>query len=122
MKFVCYTDWDQLPESANALFVQEEKDSIFFSRAWFECLTATALDDDHTMVLACVESGDKVVAILPLMESTGNKTGYSLKHGYTPLYSLLIADDDQERVLSCLAEALSHLPVKGLLLEPVARQ
>ena len=120
MKFVCYTDWDQLPESANALFVQEEKDSIFFSRAWFECLTAAALDDDHTMVLACVVSGDKVMAILPLMQSAGNKIGYSLTHGFTPLYSLLLADEDQERVLSCLAQALRQLPVKGLLLEPVA--
>jgi ribosomal protein S18 acetylase RimI-like enzyme len=100
--------------------VQEEKHSIFFSRAWFECLTATALDDDHTLVLACVVSGDNVMAMLPLMQSTGNKTWYSLKHGFTPLYSLLIADEAQERVLSFLAEALSHLPVKGLLLEPVA--
>ena len=120
MKFVCYSGWDQLPESANSLFKQGEKDSIFFSRPWFESLTATALDDDHTMVLACVVSGDKVMAILPLMESAGNETWYSLRHGYTPLYSLLLADDDQERVLSCLAQALSQLPVNGLLLEPVA--
>ena len=120
MKFVCYSNWDQLPESANALFVQGEKDSIFFSRPWFECLTATALDDDHTMVLACVVAGDKVMAILPLMESTGTKTWYSLRHGFTPLYSLLLADDDQERVLACLAQALSQSSVNGLLLEPVA--
>ena len=120
MKFVCYTDWEQLPESANALFVQAEKDSLFFSRAWFECLTATALDDDHTLLLACVVDGDKVMAMLPLMQSAGNKTWYSLRHGFTPLYSLLLADDDQERVLSCLAQALSQLPVNGLLLEPVA--
>jgi hypothetical protein len=31
MKFVCYSYWDQLPDSANALFEQAEKDSIFFS-------------------------------------------------------------------------------------------
>jgi hypothetical protein len=120
MKFVCYADWDQLPESANVLFEQGEKDSIFFSRPWFECLTATALDDDHTLVLACVVSGDKVLAMLPLMQSSGNKTWYSLRHGFTPLYSLLTADDDQERILTCLARALSQLPVNGLLLEPVA--
>ena len=120
MKFVCYSDWDQLPESANALFEQGEKDSIFFSRPWFECLAATALKDDHTMVLACVMVGDTVMAILPLMESAGNKAWYSLRHGFTPLYSLLLADDDQERVLSCLTQALSQLPVNGLLLEPVA--
>ena len=120
MEFVCYTDWNQLPESANALFEQGEKDSIFFSRPWFKNLTATALDDEHTMVLACVVDGDKVMAMLPLMEHTGNKIWYSLRNGFTPLYSLLLLDDDQEQVLSCLAEALKELPVSGLLLEPVA--
>lgn len=120
MKFVCYSDWNQLPESANALFVQEEKRSIFFSRPWFECLTASALEADHTMVLACVVDGDRVMAILPLMECAGVKTLYSLSHGLTPLYSLLLADDDQERVLSCLAQALDQLPLNALLLERVA--
>ena len=120
MEFVCYTDWNQLPESANALFEQGEKDSIFFSRPWFESVTATAVDDEHTMVLACVVSGDKMMAMLPLMEHTGNKIWYSLRHGFTPLYSLLLLGDDQEQVLTCLAEALRELPVSGLLLEPVA--
>jgi len=120
MKFVCYTDWGQLPASANALFARAEQDSLFFSRAWFECLTANALDADHTLVLACVVSGDNVLAMLPLMQSAGNNTWYSLRHGFTPLYSLLLATDEQERVLTCLAEALSQLPIKGLLLEPVA--
>jgi len=124
MKFVCYTGWEQLPESANALFEQAENDSLFLSRRWFECLTATALEADHRLVLACVVSGDKVLAVLPLIESAGRKTDrktwYSLRHGFTPLYSLLMAEDDQERVFTCLAEALSQLPVNGLLLEPVA--
>ena len=44
MKFVCCTDWDQLPKNANALFEQGEKDSIFFSRPWFENLAAAGLD------------------------------------------------------------------------------
>jgi hypothetical protein len=120
MKFVCYTDWEQLPESAGALFAQAERDSLFFSRPWFECLTATALEADHTLVLACVVSGDKVMAMLPLMQCAGIKTWYSLRHGFTPIYNLLLAKDDQERVITCLAEALSQLPVNGLLLEPVA--
>ena len=120
MKFECYSDWGQLPESANALFERAEKDSVFFSRAWFENLATSALDDDHTLVLACVVAGDRVMAMLPLMESTGSKTWYSLKHGFTPLYSLLLANDDQEQVLACLAQALSQLQVNGLLLEPVA--
>jgi len=118
MKFVCYTDWDQLPESANALFAQGEKDSLFFSRPWFENL-ATALNDDEAMVLACVVAENKVMAILPLMKSAG-KTWYSLKHRYTTHYSLLLADDAQQRVLACLAEGLSQLPTHAFLLEPVA--
>ena len=123
MKFVRYSDWNQLPESAHTLFEQEEKRSIFFSRSWFECLTSNALDAAHRMVLACVVDGDRVMAILPLMECAGVNTWYSLSilQGYTPLYSLLLADDDQERVLSCLAKALDQLPVNALLLEPVAR-
>lgn len=120
MKFVCYADWNQLPESADALFKQAEKASIFLSRPWFECLTASALEVDHTLVLACVVDGDRVMAVLPLMECAGVKTWYSLAHGLSPLYSLLLADDDQERVLSCLAQALDQLPVNALLLQPVA--
>ena len=120
MKLVCCIDWGQLPEGANALFEQAEKNSIFFSRPWFECMTANALDDNHTLVLACVVSGDQVLAILPLMESAGSKIWYSLRHGFTPLYSPLVRDDAQEQILSCLAQGLSQLPVDGLLLEPVA--
>jgi hypothetical protein len=118
MKFVYYTDWKQLPESANALFDQGEKDSIFFSRPWFENLT-TALDDDQAMVLACVVAGNKVMAILPLMKSAGN-TWLSLKHRYTTHYSLLLADNDQQQVLACLVQGLNQLPLNALLLEPIA--
>jgi hypothetical protein len=119
MKFVCYSELSQLPESADALFEQGAKDSIFLSRPWFESLTAGAIDDDQTVVLACVLAGNNVMAILPLMKSTG-KTWYSLKHRYTALYSLLLADHDQQRVLACLAQGLSQLPPGALLLEPVA--
>jgi len=117
MKFVCYTDWDQLPESANALFEQAARNSLFFSRPWFECLTAAL--DDESMLLVCVVVENKVLAILPLLKSAGT-TGYALKHRYTSLYSLLLADDDQQRVLACLVEGLSQLTLNALLLEPVA--
>ena len=89
MKFVCYTSWEQLPESASALFAQADWESLFFSRPWFECLTATALAADHRLVLACVLSGDKVMAVLPLMQCDGIKTWYSLRHGFTPIYNPL---------------------------------
>jgi hypothetical protein len=119
MKFICFIDWDQIPESANTLFEQGEKDSIFFSRPWFENLSNASLDHDDAMVLACVVAGDEVMAILPLIKSAGN-TWYSLKHRYTTHYSLLLAEDYQEQVLACLGQGLSQLPVQALLLEPVA--
>ncbi len=122
MKFVCYSDWDQLPDSANALFEQGEKESIFFSRPWFENL-AKALDDDQIMVLACVVAGNKVMAILPLIKSTGNNF-LSLKHRYTTHYSLLLTDSaqdqDQQQILTCLAQGLNQLALRSLLLEPIA--
>ena len=118
MKFECFSSCDQLPHGADVLFAQGEKDSIFFSRPWFENLFA-ALDDGQAMLLACVVEGTKVLAILPLMNEGGN-TWLSFKHRYTTHYSLLLADDDQPQVLVCLVEGLSQLPFKALLLEPVA--
>ncbi|MEX2366003.1 MAG: hypothetical protein WD601_05320, partial [Pseudohongiellaceae bacterium] len=119
MKFICYADWGELPASANALFAQGEKESIFLSRAWFENLAAFGLDADQAMLLACVVAGERVMAILPLTKCPGN-TWYALSHRYTPFYSLLLANDDQSRVLDCLARGLGQLPVDSLLLEPVA--
>jgi len=118
MNFICYSHWDQLPVSANALFEQAEKGSVFFSRPWFECLSAVERHDRQTMVLACVVTDNTVLAILPLMENAGN-TWHSLIHKYTANYSLLLADDDQSQVLTCLAQGLSQLPFNGLILEPI---
>lgn len=119
MKFVCYTDWGQLPEGADALFAQGEKDSIFFSRPWLENLTASALGDDQALLLACVVAGNDVNAILPLMKPAGN-TWYALRHRYTPIFSLLLADNDRQQILACLVQGLNQLPLRGLLLEPLA--
>lgn len=119
MKFIYYSDWEQLPESASALFEQAENDNIFYSLSWFKCLTTNGLDEGQTQVLACVENGDQILAILPLIKSTGNSWN-SLSHRYTPRYSLLLSDEAQGQVLACLAEGLSQFPLKGLLLEPVA--
>jgi hypothetical protein len=80
---------------------------------------AAVLDDDQAMLLACVVDGNKVLAILPLLNGDGN-TLYSLKHRYTTHYSLLLADDDQQQIVACLVQGLSQLPFKALLLEPVA--
>ena len=121
MKFVCYTDWNQLPESANALFTQAEQGNLFYSRAWLENVSHS-LDADQTIVLACVidntSSKDNVLAILPLVKCNGNNF-VSLKHRYTTHYSLLIADPDQNQALDCLVQGLVTLPLDSVLLEPV---
>jgi len=119
MKFVCYSDWCQVPDNAKTLFEQAAKDCIFYSLPWYESLTDAALDDEQTMILACVVAENRVMAILPLIKSAGN-SWISLKHRYTPHYSLLLSDEDQEPILECLAQGLSRLPITGLLLEPVA--
>lgn len=118
MKFEYYTHWHQLPDSANTLFSLAESDSIFFSRPWFENLAA-ALDENQSMLLACVVADNNVMAILPLIKCPG-KSWFSLKHRYSTHYSLLITQDDRQEVLACLAQGLSELPIKGFLLEPVA--
>lgn len=119
MKFVCYSDWDQLPASASSLFAQVEQHNIFFSRPWFEQVAAATLDDEHTLLLACVISQHEVLAILPLVNNGGH-CWYSLKHRYTPLYSLLLADTNPQPILACMVRGLSELAIDGLLLEPVA--
>jgi hypothetical protein len=118
MKFVCYTDWRQLPAGADALFAQAEKDSIFFSRPWFENLADNGLGGEM-ILLACVVAGNEVMAILPLMRAVGHGAE-SLKHRYTTHFSLLLAQEDQARVLDCLAQGLSQSSLHSLLLEPVA--
>ncbi|MGA7981258.1 MAG: GNAT family N-acetyltransferase [Chromatiaceae bacterium] len=118
MNFVCYTDWDQLPPSAGALFEQAERGSIFYARQWFENLT-NALDADQPLVLACVVREHQVLAILPLMKAAGD-IWHSLKHRYTTHYSFLLAAEDQPRILDCLVRGLNQLLLKALLLEPIA--
>lgn len=119
MKFVSYTSWDQLPDSADELFSQAEKNSIFYSRPWFESLVSRALDADQEMLLAAVLAGNRLMAILPLMKTAGS-SWYSLRHRYTTHFSLLMAEDEQEHVLACLVQGLTQFPVRGFLLEPVA--
>lgn len=119
MHFVCYTNWDQLPSSANALFAKRASDSVFFSRPWFDNFTATALNADQCLLVACVVEKDSVLAILPLIRRT-NENLYSLVNHYTPLYTFLLADDDQQQVATCLAEGLLKLPFLILRLEPIS--
>ena len=144
MIFKCYKDWEQLPDSAASLFDQCGKESMFFTREWFEALSATALEEGQSLLLVAVvgeagvgetsvrgvggdESGvseteagkSRLLALLPLLES-GNEHWKSCSHRYTALYSLLLAQDRQGDVLDCLADGLWQLPFRTLRLEPVA--
>ena len=120
MEFVCYTDWDQLPESADALFDDGSRTSIFFSRPWFENLTTTVLQDDESLLLACVVEAETVLAILPL-KTHNQQHLYGLTHLYSSLYSLLLTGQNQQEILQCLAQGLDHIPIESLRLDPVAK-
>lgn len=120
MEFVCYADWNQLPDSAHALFTQAEKDSVFFSRAWFENLTTAVLEEGQSILLACVVEQERVLAILPLSKSDDGEHWHSLRHLYTSLFTLLLAENGKQETLRCLVEGLSQLPLTSLRLDPVA--
>lgn len=119
MEFICYADWHQLPASANQLFEEHARSSIFFSRPWFESLEKVVLDDEQTMLLACVVEGEEVLAILPLMIREHNHL-HSLKHFYSSLFTLLLAKHNQKQVLNCLVSGFDQMSINSLRLDPVA--
>ncbi|MEJ2620814.1 MAG: GNAT family N-acetyltransferase [Candidatus Thiodiazotropha sp.] len=119
MKFVCYADWRELPASVEPLFRSAEKESLFFSKAWFENLLDHGFDEGQKLLLACVIEDERVLALLPLVEH-GDKHGYPLKHLYTSLYKPLVDENRQQLILSCLIEGLRRLPIRSLQLEPTA--
>ncbi len=120
MKFVTYADWDQLPRNAKTLFSKGEKDSIFFSRQWFNNFLRTSLDDGHTLLLACVVDGDSVLSILPIMKPDNSEYWHSLSNYNSSLYRILLADKKQQEILNCLVQGLSLLPLVELTLDPIA--
>ncbi len=122
MEFVSYINWDLLPKNADALFSQGEKDSIFFSRFWFENLLKTTLEEGQYLLLACVIDGDNVLAVLPLMKRE-SEYWHSFSNFNSSLFNLLLSDDDQEyqqEILHCLVQGLHQLPFIELKLEPIA--
>lgn len=119
MKFAYYRNWDQLPAGANTLFERAAQTSVFFSRPWFETLSASTLGNDQAMFLAGVVEKERLLALLPMVEFDGGSLG-CLRHRYTPLYSLLLAEQDQTAILRCLVEGLAARSVDSLQLEPVA--
>ncbi len=119
MKFVFYSQWNQLPESANTLFEKAEKESLFFSRVWLESITAHTLAEHQSMLLACVVDDESVLAILPMLESPRDGLG-ALSNHFTTLFSLLIAEHyPNNHIITCLAEGLSQREVNFIRLEPI---
>ncbi len=119
MEFACYADWEQIPDSVNQLFALAEKESIFFSRPWFENLLENGLDDVEATTFACVIEGENVLALLPLSRRDGDNY-YPLTHLYSSLFTLLLAEERQQETLACLAEGLRQLPVQFLQFDPIA--
>ncbi|MFK7795349.1 MAG: GNAT family N-acetyltransferase [Gammaproteobacteria bacterium] len=119
MKFVVYNQWDQLPESANALFAQGEQASLFCSRAWLEVLANQALAEHQSIQLVCVLEAERVLAVLPMM--TSPRDGLSaLSNHYTTLYSLLITNNHQRDAINfCLVEGLSQIAPRVIQFEPI---
>lgn len=119
MQFVCYKQWNQLPDSADALFALCEQDSIFHSRIWFENLVAHALTDEQSMLLVCAQNDRKMLAILPLVVHT-NGTLRALSNHYTTHFSILLDKEyEQAEIIACLAECLSKLNFQALHLDPI---
>jgi hypothetical protein len=119
VKFVCFASLQELPEGAESLFAEASKYSVFFSRAWFENLVGTVLENDQVVLLACVVDDNNVLAVLPLLKR-GNNDISALTHLYSSLYSLLLGNDNQQAVLECLVQGLRQLPFDSLRLGPVA--
>lgn len=117
MKFVCFSNWSELPDSANQLFDQGAKENMSFSRPWFENLADTALKPGQSMLLACVTDGDTMLAILPLIQQSDGQWE-SLSHSYSTHYTILLQGHEKSRILACLASGLSQLPFKTLRLKP----
>lgn len=119
MEFVCYKSWNKLPQNANEFFAQAGYESIFFSKPWFENLIEHGLDEEQTILLAGVLDNKRLVALLPLEPQGGNHY-HSLKHLYTSLSTLLLAENNKPAIVACMVEGLRKLPVDFLQLDPVA--
>jgi hypothetical protein len=119
MEFVCYKNWKKLPQNADEFIAQAGKESVFFSKPWFENLIEHGLDEEQSILLACVIDNKQLVALLPLEPQGGNHY-HSLKHLYTSLSTLLLAEENKEQIVECLATGLSKLPLEFLQLDPVA--
>lgn len=119
MEFITYNQWQQLPASANQLFDQAERRSLFASRTWLENLTTYALNDDQTMLLACVVEQKCFLAIVPMIK-TAQGSLRSLSNQFTTLFTPLISTSGQaEVILDCLVNGLLRMSLQPIRFEPI---
>lgn len=118
MKFTLYKDWTELPKSSDTLFLTAEKTSIFLSREWFEALTPHLVNQHQSLLLLCVIEKDTVLAILPILTNT-NREWTSFTHPYSALFSIVLVEENQTKILSCLCEGLKTLDFDYLTLAPI---
>lgn len=119
MEFVCYKSWNRLPQNTNEFFARVGNESVFFSKPWFDNLIEHGLDEDQSIFLACVVENKRLLALLPLEPQCGNHY-HSLKHLYTSLSTLLLAENNKQEIVECLVAGLTKLPLEFLQLDPVA--
>ena len=126
MKFVTYSQWGQLPASASHLFAVGEKYSLFCSQIWLETITAHGLTEHQSILIACVEENENLLAILPMVKTTqGDQDSLSsLSNNFTTLYSPIITKNEQQySVLMCLAvglaNSLDHRSSQAIRFEPI---
>lgn len=120
MKFILYSDWQQLPAAAHSLFAECEQDSVFMSYIWLKLASGNAFCQPGAIRFACIVENKKFLAILPLTQ--GDRGYYrALSNPLSPFFTLLASSKaSQHSILTCLAEGLSEL-VYSLRLDPVNR-
>ncbi|MGB0723399.1 MAG: GNAT family N-acetyltransferase [Gammaproteobacteria bacterium] len=118
MQFDTYTDWADLPAGASELFARQEAESLFLTRPWFENLTAHALADGESPLLACVHEAGRVLALLPLIDH-GGAYATALSTSISTRYSVLLGENAGPGVLERLALGLRSLPLASYRLEPI---
>lgn len=118
MKFKLFNDWSDLDKYEESLFIEAEKQSVFFSKEWLESLTPQLVKQEQQLLLACVIDQHCIVALLPIL-SHENREWSSLSHPYSSLFRLLLAPEDQTHIIDCLCQGLAKLEFDYLSLAPV---
>jgi len=117
MEFRLLEGWEQLPPASDALFAAAGRRSLFLTRSWFELLTEQGVEAGQSPCLPCVVAGERLLALLPLLRHEEGVWS-AFTHRYSGLYSLLLADEQQDEALDCLADGLKRSGIDRLTLSP----